>query len=197
MVRHRRSSTSGCGSSASTPPSRWPATGRWSASGPRPRHRTAELLPPGTEVRLERDVEARDRYGRLLAYVFRAADDAASSTCSSCRRATPGARLRPNVTRQPSSHRGRAADGRAGGEAGTPMADRSGGTDVAAPAGGQPTSRHRTGSVGAVTTLAERLGLRPRRPPAHHQLRRPRARATPPTSASTRRCATASPPAPR
>ena len=36
--------------------------------------RTAELLPPGTAVRLERDVEARDRYGRLLAYVVRAQD---------------------------------------------------------------------------------------------------------------------------
>ena len=35
---------------------------------------TAELLPKGTVVRLERDVEARDRYGRLLAYVFRAGD---------------------------------------------------------------------------------------------------------------------------
>lgn len=31
--------------------------------------RTAALLPPGTAVRLERDVEPRDRYGRLLAYV--------------------------------------------------------------------------------------------------------------------------------
>lgn len=36
--------------------------------------RTAALLPPGTAVRLEPDVEARDRYGRLLAYVWRAAD---------------------------------------------------------------------------------------------------------------------------
>src|SRR5205085_3089746 len=34
-------------------------------------HRTKELLPPGTGVRLERDVEARDIYGRLLAYVRR------------------------------------------------------------------------------------------------------------------------------
>lgn len=33
-----------------------------------------ELVPPGTPVRLERDVEARDRYDRLLAYVFRSAD---------------------------------------------------------------------------------------------------------------------------
>ena len=37
--------------------------------------RTAELLPEGTEVHLVRDVEARDRYGRLLAYVYRAEDD--------------------------------------------------------------------------------------------------------------------------
>jgi micrococcal nuclease len=37
--------------------------------------RMAALLPPGTEVRLERDAELRDRYGRLLAYVYRASDD--------------------------------------------------------------------------------------------------------------------------
>lgn len=36
--------------------------------------RTAALLPPGTAVRLVRDVEARDRYRRLLAYVYREAD---------------------------------------------------------------------------------------------------------------------------
>ncbi len=35
---------------------------------------TASLLPPGTEVRLVRDVEARDRYDRLLAYVYRSDD---------------------------------------------------------------------------------------------------------------------------
>lgn len=32
---------------------------------------TAGLLPPGTPLRLERDVEERDHYGRLLAYVHR------------------------------------------------------------------------------------------------------------------------------
>ena len=32
------------------------------------------LLPDGTAVRLERDQEARDRYDRLLAYVFRVDD---------------------------------------------------------------------------------------------------------------------------
>ncbi|MCZ7629758.1 MAG: thermonuclease family protein [Microthrixaceae bacterium] len=35
---------------------------------------TEELLPEGTEVVLERDIEARDRYDRLLAYVYRASD---------------------------------------------------------------------------------------------------------------------------
>ena len=35
---------------------------------------TSSLLPVGTEVRLTRDIEPRDRYDRLLAYVYRAAD---------------------------------------------------------------------------------------------------------------------------
>lgn len=35
---------------------------------------TKRLLRPGTRVRLVRDVEARDRYGRLLAYVYRDGD---------------------------------------------------------------------------------------------------------------------------
>ncbi len=36
--------------------------------------RTGELLPAGTPVRLEYDVERTDRYGRTLAYVYRASD---------------------------------------------------------------------------------------------------------------------------
>ena len=36
--------------------------------------RLRELLPAGTGVRLVLDVEARDRYGRLLAYLYRADD---------------------------------------------------------------------------------------------------------------------------
>ncbi|MCY3947868.1 MAG: thermonuclease family protein [Acidimicrobiaceae bacterium] len=36
--------------------------------------RTAELLPPGTAVLLQRDAELYDRYDRLLAYVYRADD---------------------------------------------------------------------------------------------------------------------------
>ena len=35
---------------------------------------TSALLPVGTEVRLTRDAEARDRYDRFLAYVHRSAD---------------------------------------------------------------------------------------------------------------------------
>jgi micrococcal nuclease len=43
--------------------------------GPEASARLAELLPPGTPIRVERDTEARDRYGRLLGYVHRADDD--------------------------------------------------------------------------------------------------------------------------
>ena len=37
--------------------------------------RITELIPPGSVVRLERDVEWRDHYGRLLLYLFRSDDD--------------------------------------------------------------------------------------------------------------------------
>lgn len=39
--------------------------------GPEASQRLGQLLPTGMVVRLERDVEARDPYGRLLAYVYR------------------------------------------------------------------------------------------------------------------------------
>ncbi|MFM2183264.1 MAG: hypothetical protein RJB61_1558 [Actinomycetota bacterium] len=42
--------------------------------GPEASARTDELLPASTPVRLERDIEPRDAFGRLLAYVYRAAD---------------------------------------------------------------------------------------------------------------------------
>jgi micrococcal nuclease len=42
--------------------------------GPEATEFTASLLPPGTSVRLERDVVGRDDYGRLLAYVYRSDD---------------------------------------------------------------------------------------------------------------------------
>jgi len=43
--------------------------------GPEASAHLAELVPVGTAVRVLRDVEARDVYGRFLAYLFRAADD--------------------------------------------------------------------------------------------------------------------------
>lgn len=43
--------------------------------GPEASARTKELLPAGTAVRLTRDAEARDRFGRLLVYVTRVRDD--------------------------------------------------------------------------------------------------------------------------
>ncbi len=42
--------------------------------GPEASAATKALLPEGTPIRLERDVEARDDYDRLLAYVYRATD---------------------------------------------------------------------------------------------------------------------------
>lgn len=42
--------------------------------GPEASDHTVALLPAGTPVRVVRDIEARDDYGRLLAYVYRGAD---------------------------------------------------------------------------------------------------------------------------
>jgi micrococcal nuclease len=68
--------------------------------GPEAKVRLAELLPVGTEVRLERDVEARDRYGRLLAYVFRAADDLLVNLALVQEGFAEARRFDPNVARQ-------------------------------------------------------------------------------------------------
>lgn len=38
--------------------------------GPEASSRMKELAPPGTQVRLERDAELRDRFGRLLAHAY-------------------------------------------------------------------------------------------------------------------------------
>jgi micrococcal nuclease len=42
--------------------------------GPEASAYAGELLPPGTDVLLQRDRQARDRFGRLLAYLWRASD---------------------------------------------------------------------------------------------------------------------------
>lgn len=68
--------------------------------GPEAKARLAELLPEGTPVRLERDVEARDRYGRLLAYVFRAQDDLHVNLVLVEEGFAESKRYEPNVARQ-------------------------------------------------------------------------------------------------
>lgn len=68
--------------------------------GPEATVRLTELLPPGTAVRLERDVEARDRYGRLLAYVFRAEDDTFVNLALVEEGFAEANRYEPNVARQ-------------------------------------------------------------------------------------------------
>lgn len=44
--------------------------------GPEASARAKDLLAPGTEVLVQRDTEARDRYGRLLVYLWHRADGA-------------------------------------------------------------------------------------------------------------------------
>ena len=64
--------TNGCGCWASTRPrciQRPPE-----CFGPEAAAFTASLLPPGSEIRLERDIVGRDHYGRLLAHVYRRDD---------------------------------------------------------------------------------------------------------------------------
>jgi micrococcal nuclease len=89
--------------------------------------RTAELLPEGTVVRLERDVEARDRYDRLLAYVVRDADDVLVNLVLVEEGYAEAIAYPPNVARQADLDRAD-ADARAAGRGLWPVC---GGTDRA------------------------------------------------------------------
>ncbi len=51
-----------------------PEVGPPECFGPEAAAFTASLLPPGSAVRLERDIVGRDHYGRLLAHVYRRDD---------------------------------------------------------------------------------------------------------------------------
>ena len=55
-------------------PETHPEVGPPECFGPEAAAFTASLLPPGSEVRLERDIVGRDHYGRLLAHVYRRDD---------------------------------------------------------------------------------------------------------------------------
>ena len=52
-----------------TPETKHPSKGV-ECFGPEASAYTEQLLPEGTALRVERDVEARDKYGRLLLYVY-------------------------------------------------------------------------------------------------------------------------------
>ncbi len=65
--------------------------------GPEAAALTEALLPIGTPVRLERDVEPRDEFGRLLAYVIRVADELVVNVELARQGAAEPLRIRPNV----------------------------------------------------------------------------------------------------
>jgi micrococcal nuclease len=94
--------------------------------GPEAKHRTAELLPAGTRVRLERDVEARDAYDRLLAYVVRSDDGVLVNLLLVSEGYAESARFAPNVAHQAELDRAE-ADAKAAGRGLWPTC---GGTDV-------------------------------------------------------------------
>ena len=52
-----------------TPETKHPTKGL-ECYGPEASAYTEQLLPKGTKLRVERDIEARDKYGRLLLYVY-------------------------------------------------------------------------------------------------------------------------------
>jgi micrococcal nuclease len=65
--------------------------------GPEASALTEALLPAGTAVRLERDVEARDDYGRLLACLYRGIDGLFVNLDLARRGAAAVLSIRPNV----------------------------------------------------------------------------------------------------
>ena len=116
--------------------------------GPEAKERTAELLPAGTLVRLERDVEARDRYDRLLAYVIRDDDDIFVNRLLVEEGFAESIAYPPNTTRQGELDQAEAQRPR---RPAGPVGDLRGHRRAA---------RARVASV-AVTSLAERLGYGP------------------------------------
>jgi micrococcal nuclease len=67
--------------------------------GPEASALTKSLLPKGTAVRIERDVEARDVYGRLLVYIYRTSDNLFINREIALRGEAYELRIEPNSTR--------------------------------------------------------------------------------------------------
>jgi micrococcal nuclease len=68
--------------------------------GPEASHLAKELLPKGTVVRIERDVEARDGYNRILGYVFRQSDGLFINLEMAKQGMAREMSIRPNLARQ-------------------------------------------------------------------------------------------------
>ena len=66
---------------------------------------TKSLLPVGTEVRLTRDAEARDRYDRLLAYIHRAGDGLFVNLEIAARGYAEALVIEPNIMHAPAFYR--------------------------------------------------------------------------------------------
>ena len=71
--------------------------------GPEAAAFTASLLPPGSEIRLERDIVGRDHYGRLLAHVYRRDDGLLGQRGDPARGLRPAADDRAEPGRSPSA----------------------------------------------------------------------------------------------
>jgi len=70
---------------------------------------TRSLIPEGTEVRLTRDIEARDRYDRLLAYLHRADDGLFVNLEIAARGYAEALIIEPNATHAEAFHSAAAA----------------------------------------------------------------------------------------
>jgi micrococcal nuclease len=68
--------------------------------GPEASHLAKALLPKGTVVRIERDVEARDGYNRILGYVFRQPDGLFINLEMAKQGMAREMSIRPNLARQ-------------------------------------------------------------------------------------------------
>jgi micrococcal nuclease len=143
--------------------------------------RLGDLLPPGTEVRLTRDVEPRDVYDRLLAYVHRRSDGLFANLAQVADGYAEARHYPPNTAHRAELERAE-RDARG---AGLGLWSACGGTDVPLPVASPRWPRSRNGSATAPMPACSSS-------PATRW-----APATPPTWASTRRCGSASPPAPR
>lgn len=137
---------------------------------------TKELVPPGTAVRLVRDVEARDRYDRLLAYVYRQSDGLFVNLALARDGYAAPLTIAPNIVHA-AEFAAAAADARQAGrglwascdgphDRPSPSLDEAALVDAAGRARSPPIRRHQASAAGAATVpfddvVGGTAGLRP------------------------------------